>query len=98
MDELLISIEAIDYLCIGLLFQIQNLKEAEESIDKLWTRTKEVAIKFIMENGDFPATFTMPCGELLKLKTADDILKLPIENMPCPCGNPKHWFIQYKVF
>ena len=33
------------------------------------------------------------CGNSVMYRTFDDI---PNEDVPCPCGNPKHWFIQYK--
>lgn len=33
------------------------------------------------------------CGGKASYKTWDDI---PDESVPCPCGNPNHWLIQYK--
>ena len=33
------------------------------------------------------------CGSKVNYKTFDDI---PEQDVPCPCGNPKHWIIRYK--
>lgn len=35
----------------------------------------------------------LDCGNSVNYKTFDDI---PNEDVPCPCGSPKHWFIQYR--
>lgn len=34
----------------------------------------------------------LKCGSEIKLVPG----KLPLESLPCPCGNPNHWLILYK--
>lgn len=34
----------------------------------------------------------MPCGEVMRLKTLDDV---PRSTMPCPCGSPGRYLIMY---
>ena len=35
---------------------------------------------------------TMPCGYSRVFREPDDI---PHEDLPCPCGDSKHWLIRY---
>jgi len=35
---------------------------------------------------------SLPCGGSQKFTQPEDI---PFEDLPCPCGNPEHWLIQY---
>ena len=35
----------------------------------------------------------MSCGHQVTYKTKDDI---PDTDVPCPCGDPTHWFIRYQ--
>ncbi len=41
----------------------------------------------------FPFDFKMPCGFLGKYQSLDEV---PLEDVPCPCGNPQHWFVRYR--
>ena len=34
-----------------------------------------------------------PCGSEVSYRTFDDI---PDHDVPCPCGDPKHWIIRYQ--
>jgi hypothetical protein len=38
-------------------------------------------------------SINMPCGSHVEYKTPNDI---PDEDVPCPCGDPKHWMIKYR--
>lgn len=33
-----------------------------------------------------------PCGGRTSYRTVDDI---PLEDVPCPCGDPDHWLIRF---
>lgn len=37
---------------------------------------------------------TMPCDTRITYRTFNEI---PKEDVPCPCGNPKHWIVKYEV-
>jgi hypothetical protein len=41
---------------------------------------------------NLPFEYRMPCGWSYRLKAIED---LPKEDLPCPCGNPEHWFVKY---
>lgn len=41
-----------------------------------------------------PFSFTLPCGNTYSV---DSVEQLPQDNLPCPCGDPKHWFVRYEV-
>lgn len=43
---------------------------------------------------DLPYRFVFPCGKVFELNNFSD---LPRENVPCPCGNPNHWFVKYVI-
>ena len=42
---------------------------------------------------DVVLAIDLGCGHSAAYKTYDDI---PEMDVPCPCGNPKHWIIQYR--
>lgn len=44
------------------------------------------------EQGNMPFTITSPCGNSITYPDIDDI---PMADVPCPCGNPNHWFVKY---
>jgi len=33
------------------------------------------------------------CQSEVEYQTPDDV---PVEDMPCPCGNPRHWLIKWQ--
>lgn len=86
--------------CTGIMFQIQG--ECKKPTKKLWDSAKRSLIDEInkhmpeVKKNDWFIVIGMPCGELLKFKDAKEFMGLPIKDMPCPCGNPKHWFIQFR--
>lgn len=49
-------------------------------------RGKEADLKAIE-----PVKVNMPCGELWELSRDN----LPIDDVPCRCGDPKHWFFRW---
>ena len=75
----------------GLQFQLQGKRTDEYSDDELWKQCKEAA----MEKMEFPHTVDMPCGKSLWFSNQHSILTLPIEDEPCPCGNPKHHIVRF---
>lgn len=62
---------------------------------KTW---KEAIIKYFKERGedilqDSPfLTISLPCGESVVYDKFEDI---PDEDVPCSCGNPRHFFVRH---
>jgi len=83
MDDLLLTMP-IDAACIGILTRLT--REATQAY-----------IRGIVNGPGLPdspfCTLEMPCGERLVIQTEADF---PAESVPCPCGNPKHWFVKYE--
>ncbi len=40
----------------------------------------------------FPLRTELPCGNVAEYQTLDDV---PMTDVPCPCGDPAHWFVRY---
>ncbi|MDO8671221.1 MAG: hypothetical protein Q7O66_07290 [Dehalococcoidia bacterium] len=40
----------------------------------------------------YPVSYSFPCGFVGNYGTLDDV---PMEDTPCPCGNPAHWLVKY---
>jgi hypothetical protein len=38
-----------------------------------------------------PCTVVMPCGQRVHLD------RWPAEDVPCPCGDPRHWIVKCEV-
>ncbi len=36
----------------------------------------------------------LPCGEKVEYQEVEDI---PFHDVPCPCGDPNHWFVKYEA-
>ena len=66
------------------------------NIEKAWgiyAKNREVLIDHIRGTVSLPVlTITMPCNHSVVYETSADI---PDSDVPCPCGKPDHWFIQY---
>ena len=77
---------------IGLLLQLSGKITCEYLDDELWEMCKEAALAKM----SFPYTTELPCGSLHTFLNPTEILNLPIEDMPCPCGNPNHKVIAFK--
>lgn len=46
------------------------------------------------EHPDGPIlSINMPCGNKLAITARTEI---PLESVPCPCGDATHWFIKYE--
>lgn len=86
-----ISIDTKNATYIGLMFQLQGKRTDEYSDDELWAMAKEAGIEKMV----FPYIIEMPCGATQHIKEAWQVERLPIEDMPCPCGNPNHWLIRF---
>lgn len=39
-----------------------------------------------------PMRIIMPCGAAMLIQRRSDI---PLDDTPCPCGNPNHWFVRW---
>ena len=75
----------------GLVFQLTGKRTDEYSIDELWMMAKKAAIPSFQ----FPHLIKMPCGKVKRLDNASDVLNLPVENIPCLCGNPNHYIVKF---
>jgi hypothetical protein len=50
----------------------------------------------VYKNNPFPESllslkFKMPCGEISEV----DLQSPPVEDIPCPCGDPEHWLVKH---
>ncbi len=45
------------------------------------------------EHGNISVTIKMPCGSTIVYPDIDDV---PMENIPCPCGDTTHWLVRYE--
>ncbi len=86
---------------IGISWRIANLSRNQLSIEELHRFLRRTALGHVFkcgieldEKGNIPYTFTMPCGNSI---TYPDIDEIPMENIPCSCGNLNHWFVKYEV-
>lgn len=81
----------------GVLFQIWRAKGIPfDTIRDLWRKSilEEARRQGIDTESGLPfITITMPCGTEVIYQSFEDI---PNEDVPCPCGNPNHWVIQYR--
>ena len=69
---------------IGLLFQKKGPISWIEAMPELRAR--------LLDEGRLPITIEMPCSQTVRYKTFEDI---PLEDVPCPCGNPGHWLVKW---
>ena len=46
-----------------------------------------------VDNGLVPVKITLPCGGHATYNARADI---PLVDVPCPCGDPRHWLIKYE--
>jgi hypothetical protein len=42
----------------------------------------------------WPYTIKMPCGSEMVIQNRAEF---PIDDVPCPCGNPNHWMIKNEI-
>jgi len=84
--------------CIGILFQ----KSKDVSWEVALPLMKAESIRLFEEQGRDHTTpdfiwcdVTLPCGNRALYKTFEDI---PRVDVPCPCGDPTHWLVQYRTF
>lgn len=62
----------------------------------LWARTnlfQEIRIGKPYDGSGPFLSVEMPCGETIIYEKTSDV---PWESVPCPCGDPNHWVIEYK--
>jgi len=57
-------------------------------------RTIEEARESIAKGYAFPQILYMPCGHK---EWIESVKRVPSVNIPCPCGNPKHWIVKYDI-
>ncbi|MFH1739565.1 MAG: hypothetical protein ABIH23_11205 [bacterium] len=41
-----------------------------------------------------PSETKLPCGNIFQLNSLDELTG---HDVPCPCGNPNHWFVKYEA-
>jgi len=80
---------------------LRNIREMDSEIKKIMasetakTKTSafhagtEIAVLLIAIN-----KITLSCGNTFDMR---DYIGKPLVNVPCPCGNPNHWFIKVRM-
>ncbi len=63
----------------------------QNDFDKPLLTRKEMRQRIIEQHSDAVYTGVMPCGERYIFPLAG----LPLEDIPCPCGNTTHWLLKY---
>jgi len=48
--------------------------------------------RHVLRHGGWPYRFSMECGVRVAYLS---LAAVPMENTPCPCGNPMHWLVFY---
>ena len=89
----------------ALLFQVTISKDTTEKINltALWNMAKKEAIKYIKKSidknigYDYVFVSELPCSNKLKFRTFEEIMNLPIKDVTCPCNNPQHRLIEFKL-
>ena len=77
----------------GLLFQFNGGNPGEYIDDEEWLMVR----KAIADARVYPHIIEMPCGEVERINNPESILNLRVKDIPCPCGNPKHYLVRYIV-
>ena len=59
--------------------------------------TRDLRKKLISLGADYDPSkplweLRMPCGNVSRYGNPDDF---PLEDVPCPCGDPKHWLVRW---
>ena len=97
---------------IGLLFQIQGANPTPELWEQCKQTTIGEIKKQPLQDltfGNYPYagdysykggfyTIVMPCGSVKSFRNPKDIMDLPIEDIPCGCGDKSYWFVRFKSF
>jgi len=80
---------------IGIYLTGMNLKEyIQKCLDgELTFPTINGKQPYLLPDVTPIVSITMSCGEHIEYPHFED---LPIDSVPCPCGNPKHWFVFVK--
>lgn len=74
----------------GLVLELTGEKEDVNPDRELWPQLLEARAKSMTGN----LKITLPCGAS-RTFTPNDINRLPVEDIPCPCGDPDHFFIRF---
>lgn len=80
---------------------LQLSRSAEIPIETVRIEWEKSILEHFRKQGKEPMpgspflTIEMPCGKVVQYQTFADI---PSEDVPCPCGDPKHWVVRYTVF
>jgi len=85
---------------IGILWRVEKLVPTQFTTDQIHKTMRRKALEHAFmsgsqldELGNMPFTLTLPCGNSITYPDIDDI---PMADIPCPCGNPTHWFVKYE--
>lgn len=85
--EIVCSPEVIFDLCIGV-----KSDDYRTLIESVLGVGLFVDVPYPAGQG-FPLTIIMPCGSTVIYNHFKEVSQ---EDVPCPCGDPKHWLIQYR--
>jgi len=82
-------------ICVGILFQKSKDITWEQVMEEVKAETiRQWKEQVRQDIPDAPAIeITMPCSNRATYKTFEDI---PLQDVPCPCGDPTHWLVQYQ--
>ena len=88
--------------CTGLCFQLQGATPTSE----LWRQCKQAAIDEINKQTKYSYVYSqsefygisMPCGSYMSFPTPESIMELPIDDIPCGCGDKTHWYVRFVNF
>lgn len=86
-------------LIIGLCWNVQQDLLKPVPIEVLHKQCKAELLAYLLRSGKkpdeyglMPCTIKMPCGRGF---TYRDIEYIPMSDVPCECGNPKHFYVKY---
>jgi hypothetical protein len=72
------------YFC-GVCITPQNGETVRQILERCFTFVPP-AVSLVID-----LVIQMPCGASVTYKTLDEI---PVEDVPCTCGNPHHFFVK----
>lgn len=87
MDTIKVTFDAavVDYT--GLYISCRDERPDRATI------SRPEFLEMFQEQFKFPFTIEMPCGETITYETLKDV---PLTNVACPCGDPKHRSVRWE--
>lgn len=84
---------------IGMLLAIQgdtSIITKEQYKERLLTLRKTV-VDYVETHEGWPATIHMPCSKTWVVPDAQTMMSLPVKDIACTCGSPRHWFLKWDI-